>query len=47
MHVVNRSRKPAQAAYPAFVSGSENKLSYFMSTIPDISNLLIPIEGTV
>ena len=29
-----------QAAYSAFVSGFKNKLSYFMRTIPDISNLL-------
>ena len=36
-----------QAAYSAFASGSKNKLSYFMSTIPDINNLLIPIEDTV
>ena len=35
-----------QAAYSAFVSGFKNKLSYFMRTIPDISNLLIPIEYT-
>ena len=36
-----------QAAYSAFVSGFRNKLSYFMRTIPDISNLLIPIEDTI
>ena len=36
-----------QAAYSAFVSGFKNKLSYFMRTIPDISNLLIPIEDTI
>ena len=36
-----------QAAYSAFVSGFTNKLSYFMRTIPDISNLLIPIEDTI
>ena len=36
-----------QAAYSAFVSGFKNKLSYFMRTIPDISNLLTPIEDTI
>ena len=36
-----------QAVYSAFVSGFKNKLSYFMRTIPDISNLLIPIEDTI
>ena len=36
-----------QAACSAFVSGLKNKLSYFMRTIPDISNLLIPIEDTI
>ena len=35
------------AAYSAFVSGFKNKLSYFMRTIPDISNLLLPIEDTI
>ena len=36
-----------QAVYSAFVSGFKNKLSYFLRTIPDISNLLIPIEDTI
>ena len=36
-----------QAAYSAFVSGFKNKLSYFMRTIPDISNFLIPVEDTI
>ena len=36
-----------QAAYSAFVSGFKNKLSYFMRTIPDFSNLLIPIEDNI
>ena len=36
-----------QAACSAFVSGLKNKLSYFMRTIPDISNLLIAIEDTI
>ena len=36
-----------QAAYSAFVSGFKNKLSYFMRTIPNVSNLLIPIQETI
>ena len=36
-----------QAAYSAFLSGFKNRLSYFMRTIPNISNLLIPIEYTI
>ena len=36
-----------QAAYSAFVSGYKNKLSYFIRTIPDISNLLLPVEDTI
>ena len=36
-----------QAAYSVFVGGFKNKLSYFMRTIPDISNLLIPIEDNI
>ena len=36
-----------QAAYLRFVSGFKNKLSCFMRAIPDISNLLIPIEDTI
>ena len=47
MHVVTCSRSQPQAAYLAFVSGFKNKLSYFMRTIPDISNMLIPIEDTI
>ena len=39
-----KAENQPQAAYSAFVSGFKNKLSYFMRTIPDISNLLIPIE---
>ena len=34
-------------AYSAFVSGFKNKLSYFMRIIPDVSNLLLPIEDTI
>ena len=36
-----------QVAYSAFVSGFKNKLCYFIRTIPDISNLLLPIEDTI
>ena len=36
----------AQAAYSTFVNGFKNKLSYFMRTIPNISNLLLPIKDT-
>ena len=36
-----------QAAYSAFMSGYKNKLSYFLRTIPDISNLLLPVEDTI
>ena len=36
-----------QATYSAFVSGFKNKSSFFMRTIPNISNLLIPIEDTI
>ena len=34
-------------AQAAFVSGFKNKLSYFVRTIPDISNLPLPIEDTI
>ena len=36
-----------QAAYSAFVNGFKNKLCYFIRTIPDISNLLLPIEDII
>ena len=36
-----------QAAYWIFVSGFKNKLSCFMRTVPDISNLLLPVKGTI
>ena len=36
-----------QAAYSVFLSGFKNKLCHFMRTIPDISNLLPPIEDTI
>ena len=48
LHMLSTVAESApQAAYSAFVSGFKNKLSYFMRTIPDISNLLIPIEDTI
>ena len=36
-----------QAAYSAFANGFKDKLSYFMRTIPDISNLSLPIEDII
>ena len=39
--------KPTQGAHSAFVSGFKNKLSFFMRTIPDISNLLPPIKDII
>ena len=41
------AKSQPQAAYSAFVSGFKNKLSYFMRTIPDISNLFRLIEDTI
>ena len=35
------------AAYSAFVNGFNNKLSYFMRNILDISNFLLPIEDII
>ena len=36
-----------QSAYAAFVFGFRSKLAYFMRTIPDLNNLLVPIEETI
>ena len=36
-----------QTAYLVFVSGFKSKLNYFMRTIPAISEVLYPLEGTV
>ena len=36
-----------QSAYAAFVFGFRSKLTYFMRTIPDLNNLLVPIEETI
>ena len=36
-----------QTAYSAFVSDFKSKLSYFMGTIPGISQFLYPLEETV
>ena len=41
------AKSQPQAAYSAFVNGFKNKLSYFMRTIPDISNLLRLINDTI
>ena len=37
----------AQSAYAAFVSGFKSKLTYFIRPIPDISELLLPLEHTI
>ena len=47
MYVVNHSKKPAQAAYSAFVNDFKSRLCYFMRTILYISNLLLPSEDTI
>ena len=36
-----------QSAYAAFVFGFRRKLTYFMRTIPDLNNLLVPIEESI
>ena len=36
-----------QSAYAAFVFGFRSKLTYFMRTIPDLNNLLVPIEEII
>ena len=36
-----------QAAYSAFVSGFKKKFYYFMRTVPDISNLFLPVENSI
>ena len=36
-----------QSAYAAFVSGFKSKLTYFIRPIPDISELLLPLEHTI
>ena len=36
-----------RVAYSAFVGGFNNKLCYFIRTILDISNFLLPIEDTI
>ena len=33
-----------QAAYAAFVGGFKSKLNYFMRTIPEITEMLTPVE---
>ena len=36
-----------QAPYSAFANSVKNKLSNFMITIPDMNNLLLPIENII
>jgi hypothetical protein len=36
-----------QAAYSAYINGFQHKFTYFIRTIPNISNLLQPIEQTI
>ena len=36
-----------EAAYTAFVSGFQSKLNYFLRTIPNIRQLLLPLERTI
>ena len=36
-----------EAAYLAFASGFKSKLNYFLRTIPDIRQLLLPLERTM
>ena len=36
-----------QSAYAAFVFGFKSKLTYFIRTIPDMNDLLIPLEETI
>ena len=36
-----------QSAYAALFSGFKSKLTYFFRTIPDISELLLPLEHKI
>ena len=36
-----------QAAYCAFVSGYKHKMTYYMRTIPEISELLTPLNEVI
>ena len=36
-----------QSAYAAFASGFKSKLTYFISNIPDISDLLLLVEHKI
>ena len=36
-----------QSAYATFVSGFRSRLTYFIRTIPDINELLLPLEHTI
>ena len=41
------ARSQPQASYAAFTFGIRNRWTYFMSTLPDIENLLQPLERTI
>ena len=36
-----------ESAYAVFASGFKSKLTYFIHTVPDISELLLPLEYTI
>ena len=36
-----------QAAYPAYMFGFKNKFTFFLRTVPDIADYLLPIEETL
>ena len=40
----NRAESQPQAAYSAFIFGFVRKFTYYLRTIPDIAELLLPIE---
>ena len=41
------ARSEPQAAYSAFTAGFKHKLTYFMRTIPDISEILRPVDEVI
>ena len=41
------SETEPQAAYAAFVGGFKSKLNYFMRTIPEITEMLTPVEEII
>ena len=38
------AKSEPQAAYSAFVSGFQHKMTYFIRTIPDLTNILKPLD---